>query len=404
MHADPILPRLVASMLVLLVIGLVLRRLRQPHVVAYLLAGIVLGPHGLALYSDTDAISRLGDLGLILLLFFVGMKMSLPRLAASWRVAVVGTALQIALSLLAVSSLGLWLSWPAERVVLVGFVISLSSTAVVVSMLHTWGHLSSQLGRDVTGILIVQDLSVAPMVLTLGFLAQGPATSLRGMAAPVLGSFAVVGFGVWLLRQDRIRLPFAKRLRDDHELQVFAAALVCFAAALTTALLELSTALGAFLAGIVISSAEETEWVTKSLEPFRVILVALFFVSIGLLLDVPFVRENWPLITLLAGGVLLTNTFVNAGIVRVFGRTWRHSFFAGAVLAQAGDFSFVLAAIGLDGGLITSFGYQLTISVIFVSLLVSPFWVRPFRRLFELSLGSGDGAASRPEARGPAAP
>ena len=148
MYADPILPRLVTSILMVLVVGLVLRRLRQPHVLAYLLAGMALGPYGLGIFTDSESISRLGDLGIILLLFFVGMEISLPRLAANWRIAAGGTLLQILLSVAAVWLIGLRLDWPLERVVLLGFVISLSSTGVALAMLKSWGHMDSQMGQD----------------------------------------------------------------------------------------------------------------------------------------------------------------------------------------------------------------------------------------------------------------
>jgi len=381
MHADPLLPVLAATTLVLLLVGLVLRQMKQPHVLAYLLAGVALGPHGLAIFSDADAISRLGEFGIILLLFFVGMEMSLPRLVANWRVAVIGTVLQILLSLAVVGLLAAVLDWPVARAILIGFVISLSSTAVAVSMLSVWGYLDSRLGLDVMSILIVQDLAVAPMLLTLGFLSGGDDLGGSHVFLPIVGVIVIVGFAVWLLGRETIRLPFGDRLREDHELQVFAAAFICISAALATSLFELSTALGALIAGVVVASADDIEWVARAMEPFRVILVALFFVSVGLLLDVGFVASNLPLIGVLVGGLFITNTFVNAGIVRLFGRDWTHALFAGAILAQAGDFSFVLAAIGFQGGLITDFGYQLTLAVIFGSLLLSPFWVAPFRAL-----------------------
>lgn len=380
MVADPILPRLVSALLVILALGLVLRRFNQPHVVGYLVAGILMGPHALGVFTDHESFSRMGDLGMVLLVFFVGTEMSLPRLAANWRVAIIGTVVQILVSVTAVLAIGAWADWGVGRIVLVGFVISLSSTAVVVSMLATWGLMDSDLGHDVMGIMIVQDVAIAPMLLVLGYLARaGSATA--DLVAPVVGVPLVVGFVFWLMRQEHVRLPLGDRLRADHELQVFAAAFLCLSFALATALLHLSTALGAFLAGLLVASSRDTAWVTKSLEPFRVILVALFFISVGLMLDVTFVAANWVVISLLIAGVLVTNTFVNASIVRVFGRTWRHSLFAGALLAQIGEFSFVLAAIGLSGGLISDFGYQLTVATIFGTLVVSPLWVKPFRAL-----------------------
>jgi CPA2 family monovalent cation:H+ antiporter-2 len=217
------------------------------------------------------------------------------------------------------------------------------------------------------------------MLLTLGFLSRAGGGVEGHIARPILGVLLILVFSVWLLRRERISLPFGDRLRGDHELQVFAAAFICTSSALVTVFFELSTALGALIAGVIVASADEIEWVSRSLEPFRVMLVALFFVSMGLLLDLHFVAANVGLLSVLIGGLFLTNTFVNAGIVRLFGRRWPHALFAGAILAQAGDFSFVLAAIGFEGGLISDYGYQLTVAVIAGSLLLSPLWVAPFR-------------------------
>lgn len=365
------LPRIVAAVFVLLVIGLALRRLRQPHVVVYLLAGVALGPNGLRLFTDEIALARVGDFGVVLLLFFVGMEVSLPSLLKSWRVSVMGTVLQVLASVACVSVIGWFRDWDLARVLLIGFAISLSSTAVVVSLLRTKNELDSAAGRDALGVLLIQDLALVPMLIVLGFLG-GEAPTARGLSLQAVGGVGLVVLLAFLARRERVSLPFGRLFRQDHELQVFSALALCFGFATLTGLLGLSTAVGAFVAGILVASMRETEWVHKSLEPFRVVLVALFFVSVGMLIDLQFLATHWKTMLLLVLAVFLTNWLINAGILRALGRPWRHSLYVGALLAQLGEFSFVLAAVGRQTGIIENFGYQLTIGLIAVTLLLSP--------------------------------
>ena len=143
----------------------------------------------------------------------------------------------------------------------------------------------------------------------------------------------------------------------------------------------MSTALGAFVAGMLIGSARETQWVHTSLEPFRVIFVALFFVSIGMLVDLVFIKTYWLQITSLVIAVIVTNTFINAIIIRMLGDSWPDSLYSGCLLSQIGEFSFVLAAVGMQSNLISNHAYQLTVAIIAISLMLSPAWITIARRL-----------------------
>lgn len=380
MHLDPIMPYLVGAALTIVVVGLILRRLRQPHVVAYLLTGVALGPHGLAFIADKTTLSHLGSLGVVLLLFFVGMEVSPRRLIGNWKVAVVGTLLQILISVGVVWGIGQFADWPLARTLLIGFVISLSSTAVVLKILQDRGELESDTGQDVLGILLVQDLAVIPMLLILGTV-SGETGSLTQLLLQGGGALLFIGLIAMIISRETIHLPLGKVLGDDHEMQVFAALAISFGLALLSGLLGLSTALGAFAGGMLISAARETRWVHHNIEPFRVVFVALFFVSIGMLVDLDFFVTYWQQILLLLLAVLFTNTFINAVILRLLGEGWRDSFYAGALLSQIGEFSFVLAAIGIQSNIISQYGYQLTIATIALSLLISPAWIGVSKRL-----------------------
>tara|TARA_R110002096_G_scaffold436100_1_gene667705 strand:+ start:71638 stop:72810 length:1173 start_codon:yes stop_codon:yes gene_type:complete len=371
---DPIMPYLVGSVAGILLLGLLLRALKQPHVVAYLIAGVVLGPDGFALMTDQVTISRLGEVGVILLLFFVGMEISLPDLLARWKVPVIGTILQIGVSVGCVALLGASQDWPWERIILIGFVISLSSTAVVIKILQARGDLERPVGRDVIGILLMQDLAIVPMLIVIGLMG-GASPGGGALVLQIAGGIGVLGVLAYLVRRSEVNLPLSKWLDGDMELQVFAGGFVCFGLALVTGLVGLSAALGAFVGGIIVGAAKENTWVHESLFPFHVLLLALFFVSVGMLIRLEFLWEHGGMILILVAAAVLTNTAVNMLILRVLGRTWRNSFYGGAILSQIGEFSFVLAAVGEQAGLIGDFGYQVTIAVIALTMLFSPAWI-----------------------------
>jgi CPA2 family monovalent cation:H+ antiporter-2 len=309
------------------------------------------------------------------------MEVFPTRLINNWRVAVIGTLLQILISVGIVWLLGQVAGWPLSRSLLIGFVISLSSTAVVLKMLQDSGELESQNGQNVLGILLVQDLALIPMLVILGSI-SGEGTSLSQLLLQVCGGLLFIALFVLLIVRDTIQLPLERLLQGDHEMQIFTALTICFGLALISGLFGLSTALGAFAGGMLISAAHETRWVHHNIEPFRVVFVALFFVSIGMLVDVRFIQQHWGQVLLVLILVLLTNTFINAMILRSLGSNWRDSLYAGALLSQIGEFSFVLAAIGIQAKIISTFGYQLTISTIALSLLVSPAWIALGKRIF----------------------
>jgi len=374
MHYDPVLLQFTGALLVILATALLSRLLRQPHVVGYIVAGVLLGPSGLDFFRQYELVARMGEIGVVLLLFFVGMETTPRQLLAGWRITFLGTSIQIASSVGLMLAVGAWLDWPVGRSVLMGFVISLSSTAVVLNYLRATHRARTKLGQDTLGVLLAQDLALIPMLLVTGWLA-GRGADGDVLAVQAAGGILAFALLAWMAAGRVVRLPLSRHLRRDRELQVFLAFGLCLGFALLFGLFQLSSALGAFLAGMLVGAARETNWVHPRLEPFRVMFVALFFVSVGLLVDVPFVRDNF----LLVGGVTLAvfcgNTLINTAIFRGLGDSWTYSFFAGAHLAQIGEFSFVLAAAGAAQGLLPAFTYKLVISVIALTLVLSPAWI-----------------------------
>lgn len=383
MHMTPLIAPLVGVVFIILLLGLFLKKFRQPQLVAYILTGILIGPNGIGLIGDYTFIDHLGGLGVSLLLFFIGMEISPRQLIVGWRIAILGTLLQILLSVLFSFLLGWWLGWPLARSVLLGFVISLSSTAVVLKLLQDSGEMGTKAGQNVLLILLAQDLAVVPMLIILSLLST-QAPSSTELAVQMTGGSVLILFTLWLVRQDSIRIPFIHHFKRDHEFQVFAALLICFGTAFITGMFNLSAALGAFLAGIIVGTAKETEWVHHALDPLRVILVALFFVSVGMLIQVDFVMQHVGQILLLVLAVLLTNTFINALILRLLGDDFMTSLYSGIMLSQIGEFSFILAAVGVHSQIVSPHAYQLTVAVIAFSLLFSPAWISLARRVLRL--------------------
>ncbi|WP_027858661.1 cation:proton antiporter [Marinobacterium jannaschii] len=381
MHMDPVLPAMVGTIFIMLLVGGLLKLAAQPQVIAYLVAGVLIGPHGVALIDDADVVNRLGAMGVVLLLFFVGMEVVPQQLMSRWRIPVIGTLLQVLFSLLPVALIGLYYDWGWARIVLLTFVISLSSSAVVIRLLQDRKELGTGFGQDMLGVLLVQDLLVIPMLIVIG-LFGGQEVNLHSLSMQLVGVILVGLALFWIFSGRQIRLPLARQIREDHELQVFVALAICFGMSLLTGILELSTALGAFIAGMLVGAARETQWVHHKLEPFKVVFVALFFLSVGMSLDLQFLLQHWWQLSLLVVAVFVVGTLLNAIILGTLGYRWRESLYGGAVLAQIGEFSFVLSAVGMQAAIISAAGYQYALSVISLSLLLGPLWIALGRRCF----------------------
>lgn len=385
MHMDPVMPVIVGIIFLILTLGFILKLFHQPHVIAYLIAGIIIGPSGLSLVTDAESISRLGAAGVVLLLFFVGMETDAKKLRDNWKIAVFGTLFQILLSIGGVWLLGLWFEWSFTRIILIGFVISLSSTAIVIKLLQDANILDSKVGQGALGILLAQDLAIIPMLIILSLLSAGNIDHGQLLKQ---GIGAVIALGVlgYIMIRQQVHIPLSKWLKQDRELQLFAALGICFGVALLTAWFELSTALGAFIGGMIVGAAKETQWVHYTLESFKVLFIALFFVSVGLLLDIHFLLLHWQQTVALVVAALLTNTFINAFILKMSAFNWKDSLYMGVLLSQIGEFSFVLAAVGYQTHIINEYGYQLALCVISLSLLVSPVWISLSKRILKIEI------------------
>jgi CPA2 family monovalent cation:H+ antiporter-2 len=384
MHTDPAIPIIVSVIFSIVFLGFIMRWLRQPHVIVYLLVGVVLGPHLLGVITEQEVLTRAGAFGVIMLLFFIGMESSPKRLVKNWFVSVFGTILQIIISIGAVAILGMFLGWSFSRILFFGFVTSLSSTAVVLKLLEDWDELDTRIGQDVLGVLLVQDLLVIPMLIILDLLGGG-SHSWEMLTAQIGGGIAIIVLAGWLVKKEEIRLPWIHHLGSDHEMQLFLALGICFGMAMFTGSLALSAPLGAFIGGMIVSSAKQTHWVCQSLSSFRTIFMAIFFVSVGMMIDIEFISKYAIQISLLVLAATVTNTIINAVILRTLGANWNASIYGASLLSQIGEFSFVIAAVGLQANIINQVGYQLTISVISLTLMISPLWIATLKHFTKVS-------------------
>ena len=365
--------------------GMVMQRLRQPPVLGYILAGAILGPAGLGLAENRDFIQLLAELGVLMLLFLIGMGLSLRAVREVWKLAFAVTALQIAVGLAAMAGLGALLDWPLPLTVLIGFVVAISSTAVAIKMLEEIGELRSRVGQITVAILVVQDLAVVPMMLIVGSFRDGGRFGFEALfkVALSVGFLALLIF--YLLRRERLRLPFARMVGKNQDLIPLAGLAFCFGAAALSGLLGLSAAYGAFLAGLVIGNSTARRVMIHHTAPIQAVLLMVFFLSIGLLIDFNYIWDNLGTVVLIVFFVAVLKTALNIVFIRLLDRDWPRAFLSGALLAQLGEFSFVLAALGLGAGVISDPGHRLIVAITVLSLLISPFWLETARRLHRMA-------------------
>jgi CPA2 family monovalent cation:H+ antiporter-2 len=384
-HVNPGLISVVFIALTALIAGMLFTRIRQPALVGYILTGLVLGQSGFGLIENRESIHFLAELGMLLLLFFVGMHLSLRGFRAVWLVATMTALLQIAAALAVMWLISGLIGWSIATAVLFGFVAAVSSTAVAIKMLQDLNILQTQVGQLSVSILIAQDLAIVPILLIIAALG-GEGFQVASMLNLVL-SILFLALLVWYLsRRTRVRLPFSGILARSSELQPLFGLVICFGSAFITAMLGLTSAYGAFLAGLVVGNSSVRRIIQRSVQPVQSILIMMFFVSVGLLIDLEFVWANIGLVLLITFIVTVVKTALNIGILTLLREPWPHAFISGVMLAQIGEFSFLLGGVGRSLGIIRPEEFQLIVTVAAFSLMISPFWLLTARRLLRIAL------------------
>ena len=354
---------------------LVGHRLRIPAIVGFLLTGVIAGPHSLGLVKAVHEVEMMAEIGVILLLFTIGIEFSLDKLLQIKRISLVGGLVQVALTVLASAAVVRSFGQPLGHSVFVGFLAAVSSTAIVLRLFQERAEIDSPHGRVALGILIFQDIIVVPMMLFTPFLAGQTTNLALELLVLLLKGAGIIAFVIvgsrWLVPP----LLYQILRTRNRELFLLSILALCFAVVLLTSGLGLSLALGAFLAGLIISESEYSHEALANVLPFRNIFTGFFFVSVGMLLNVTFLIQHLGLVLLVTCGVLLLKTILAVAATLVLGFSLRTAIMAGMALSQVGEFSFVLSKIGVSHGLLSQPHYQLFLAVSVITMATAPFIV-----------------------------
>jgi CPA2 family monovalent cation:H+ antiporter-2 len=356
--------------------GLVARRLGLPLILGYILAGVAVGPNtGGPTVSSVHDIELLAEIGVALLLFTIGLHFSLDELAPVRRVALFGTAAQMALTIAFGYGLGRLLGFGWQEAAWFGALLSLSSTAVVLKSLSEQGVMGTLSSRVIIGMLVAQDLAVVPLIIVLpelGSLGQG--LSELGVAALRAAAFVavMVVFGRRVLPWLMARVA----AWNSRELFLISVVAIGLGVGYATYLFGLSFAFGAFVAGLVLSQSDYSHQALADVEPLRDVFAMLFFVSVGMLLDPAFLIQNAGTVALVVALVFAVKGLVFAGVVRAFGYGNIIPFAVGLGLFQVGEFSFVIARVGVEEGAISESSYSIVLSTAVITMSLTPFAMR----------------------------
>ncbi|MBV6522529.1 MAG: putative cation/proton antiporter YbaL [Gemmatimonadaceae bacterium] len=375
MHEEiPQLRDLVLLIAVALPVIVIATRFHVPSLVGFLLTGIAIGPHALGLVREIESVNTLAQVGAVLLLFAVGLELSLSRIVRLGRLILRGGFGQLVGTTVVVAGVTLLAGTSVNHAILYGALVTLSSTAIILKVYADRGELDSAHGRVVVAILLFQDLCVVPLMVLLPLLAgteQGLGAIGRAIAitVTVTGGLLLVGRFVIPKALERV---VALRSQEIFTLCILAIGL---GAAYLTSIFGLSLALGAFVAGLVIAESEFGLQALTDVLPFRDTFSGIFFTSVGMLLDVHYFLAHLWFMLGVAIGIVILKALIGYIVVRVVRRSARVGIIAGIGLAQVGEFSFVLASMAASIGLMGSDQYQLLLGASILTMLIAPFAV-----------------------------
>ena len=367
-------------------VNFIFTRIRVPAIIGYLLTGVIAGPHLLGLISSPENVEVMAEIGVILLMFTIGLEFSLHHLLNIRKLVFLGGFMQLLLTAGVTMLMARVFHYEWKESLFVGFLTALSSTAVVLKLLQERSELTTRYGKTIVGILIFQDIVLIPLLLFTPML--GGATSDVGHDLLILmlktaGIMLFIWIGTrWLMP----RLLHLVAMTRSHELFLMSLLLICLAVAMLTHELGMSLAFGAFLAGLMISDTEYSHSAFGNLIPFKDVFTSFFFVSIGMLLDLGFVAEHPWLVIVTVVLVIVIKAFVAGLTAFSLGLTFFGTVVVGLSLAQVGEFSFILARLGLTHQIITPQHYQLFLAVAITSMAISPLMMQFSKPLANLIL------------------
>jgi len=367
-------------------VNFIFTRIKVPAIIGYLITGVIAGPHLLALINSPENVEVMAEIGVILLMFTIGLEFSLNHLLNIRRIVFLGGFMQLLLTAGATLLMARVYQFGWAESVFVGFLTALSSTAVVLKLLQERSELTTQYGKTTVGILIFQDIILIPLLLFTPILGGATADIGNELLMLLLKTTGIIIFiyigNRWLMP----RLLHLIAMTHSQELFLMSILLFCLAVAMLTHELGMSLAFGAFLAGLMISDSEYSHSAFGNLIPFKDVFTSFFFVSIGMLLDLGFVYDNPWLVIATVLLVIVLKTIIAGFTAFSLGHTFFGTVVIGLSLAQVGEFSFILARLGLTNKIITPYHYQLFLSVAITSMALSPLLMQVSRPLANLIL------------------
>lgn len=369
----PILSDIVVILGLSIIVILLFRRLKVPPIIGFLITGIIAGPYGFQLIDATEGVKVFAEIGVILLLFIIGIEFSIKSLASIKKAVFIGGSVQVFGTVAAVALVAFNVGFSWNSAIFLGFIFSLSSTAIVLNILKDKGETASPHGKTILAILIFQDIIVVPMMLFTPLLAGQAANIWMEILSMLVKAALLIAFVLVSARYVVPWLFYQIAKTKSKELFILVIVLICFSVAWLSSFLGLSLALGAFLAGLIISESEYSHQAASNILPFSELFTSFFFVSIGMLLDIFFVADHFLIIIGLTVAVILLKGLVATLAGTFLAYPGRTSLRIGFSIFQVGEFAFILATVGISYGLISENVNQYFLSVSLFSMGITPF-------------------------------
>jgi CPA2 family monovalent cation:H+ antiporter-2 len=369
----------IMCLVILLLISL-LNKLNQPYLIAYILAGVLLGPHVSGVFSVPQNIEHIGEIGILLLMFFLGMEVNIPDRKSQLLIPVVAQGTKTLVSFALSAIVCQIMHWPAPVLALLTAFLTFNSTAVASELMRKNGQIRTAFGSVVLNMLLLQDILLAPVITSFQLMGKEEAHPGKFIGA-ALGSILLLLLFRAIRNRNPFQIPHFRALDNDHELQVFAGVFICLGFAMMADLAGLSGPVGSFAAGLLIGRTHAFEWLEKVLHPFRVFFVALFFMSVGIRLDLDFVIDHYILLITVTAMIMVIHSFTTALVFRLLRFSREQSLYAGALLSQTGEFGILICVIAYNTGIIDETLYKTGMTVTALSLLLTTFWEKLHSKL-----------------------
>lgn len=369
------------------IVAVFLGRFKQLPMIGYVIAGMLLGPAFFGIIENQADIKFIAEIGIILLLFILGMELPLTDFVQTYKPALLVTFGLVALSLAMTFAIGLFIELSFAQKIIYGFIISLSSTAVAIKLLEAIDLKNKATGQIALSVLIAQDLIFVPMVMIVNGMSVDKGVDFTLLPKIVAAVFILIALIGYLIHKGKVYLLFHDIVEKNKELIPVAALSWCFVGAGISEYFNLSPAYGSFLAGLVIGNSHSKDQVLHRIEPLQSVFIMAFFLSIGMMIDFKVIWQNLFLVTSLLLGTMIFKTIASIILLKTSlpVERWRCSFVTGLTISQIGEMSFILAATALGQGILDDTNYKVILAVIALSLFFSPLWVALLSKFVELN-------------------